>query len=287
MFYSVAEHIMQISGEKLAETISFSPFTLNSTDFIKSTIDIEFNSKINDIEGKLIYECSLDIFDFAFFEDGSNYYLRFKKNDQTWFMKIYSLEDHFYALTNITENTNIHIIRFAIWTAFGISTLAKNTVSVHSSALLYNNKAILFLGESGTGKSTQSRLWLENIRHTELLNDDSPFVETSSQSLPLAWGSPWSGKTCCYKNENAPIAAFIRLTQASTNRIRRLTDLESIAALQPSLPPMFATSSHLSKHLYRCLSNMLYKTPVYQLDCLPNREAVELTFNTLLKDQRI
>ena len=34
----------------------------------------------------------------------------------------------------------------------------------------------MFLGPSGTGKSTHARLWLQYIDSTELVNDDNPVV---------------------------------------------------------------------------------------------------------------
>lgn len=42
--------------------------------------------------------------------------------------------------------------------------------------LFIRGKRLFFLGESGTGKSTHTRLWRENIAGSKLLNDDSPIV---------------------------------------------------------------------------------------------------------------
>ncbi len=44
----------------------------------------------------------------------------------------------------------------------------------------------------------------------------------------LACGSPWSGKTPCYRNVSHPIAGIVRLSQAPQNRIRRLRSIEAI-----------------------------------------------------------
>ena len=61
------------------------------------------------------------------------------------------------------------------------------------------------MGKSGTGKSTHSRLWLENVPGATLLNDDNPIVRLTLVGA-IVYGSPWSGKTPCYKNESAPLA---------------------------------------------------------------------------------
>ena len=55
-------------------------------------------------------------------------------------------------------------------------TCRKDTLAIHSSCIVYRDKAVLFLGESGTGKSTHTRLWRENIPEAVLLNDDSPMI---------------------------------------------------------------------------------------------------------------
>lgn len=59
---------------------------------------------------------------------------------------------------------------------FNIAAVARQAVAIHSSVISLNDGAVLFLGESGTGKSTHTRLWREHIPGAELLNDDSPIV---------------------------------------------------------------------------------------------------------------
>ena len=57
----------------------------------------------------------------------------------------------------------------------------------------------MLLGKSGTGKSTHSRLWLKYIPDTKLLNDDNPAVRIMDNNTIMIYGTPWSGKTPCYK----------------------------------------------------------------------------------------
>ena len=91
----------------------------------------------------------------------------------------------------------------------------------------------MFLGRSGTGKSTHSRLWLESIEGTELLNDDNPVIRVTDGQA-FIYGTPWSGKTPCYKNEVLPLKAVVRLSQAPHNKIERLSPLQSYASLMPA-----------------------------------------------------
>lgn len=177
-------------------------------------------------------------------------------------------------------NHSLSLLRFALWVGYGILTAREDTVAVHSSCIVYREKAVLFLGESGTGKSTHTRLWRENIRGCELLNDDSPVVRCEQGQIRV-YGSPWSGKTPCYKAASYPLAGCVRLSQAPRNSIRRLDTLQAYAALHPSFPPEFAYDECLYDGVSTLLSTMLRSVPVYHLECLPNREAAELACHTL------
>lgn len=56
-------------------------------------------------------------------------------------------------------------------------------------------KGYLFLGKSGTGKSTHTGLWLQQFSDCHLLNDDNPIVHVDSLGKQATvFGSPWSGK---------------------------------------------------------------------------------------------
>lgn len=167
--------------------------------------------------------------------------------------------------------------RFGLWVAFGLISVPNGAIPVHTSTIVCKDRAVLFLGESGTGKSTHTRLWRENIEGAHLLNDDSPIIRSSA----VAYGSPWSGKTPCYRNLHYPIAAIVRLSQAPHNRMRRLSALEALGALLPSCPPSFAYDEELQDAICETLSQLISTVPVYHLECLPNDEAAQLSYSTI------
>lgn len=177
-------------------------------------------------------------------------------------------------------NYSLSLLRFALWVGYGIMTARTDTVAVHSSCIVYREKAVLFLGESGTGKSTHTHLWRENIPGCELLNDDSPVVRCEQGQIRV-YGSPWSGKTPCYKAASYPLAGCVRLSQAPHNSICRLDTLQAYAALHPSFPPEFAYDECLYDGVSALLSTMLCSVPVYHLECLPDGAAAKLACHTL------
>lgn len=172
------------------------------------------------------------------------------------------------------------LVRFALWIAYGLVTMPHRTVAVHTSVIQYKGRTVLFLGESGTGKSTHTRLWRENIEGAVLLNDDSPILRIID-GKPWMFGSPWSGKTPCYKQESYPLAACVRLSQAPYNKIQRLNIAQAYAALHPSCPPDFAYDDTLYDHISETIGEVLANVPLYHLACLPDRDAAELSCKTV------
>jgi hypothetical protein len=98
---------------------------------------------------------------------------------------------------------------------------------------------------------------------------------------PWMFGSPWSGKTPCYKSESYPLAACVRLSQAPHNKIRRLSIPQGYAAIHPSCPPDFAYDDTLYDYISETLSDMLGQVPMFHLECLPNAEAAQLSCQTV------
>ena len=176
------------------------------------------------------------------------------------------------------------LLRFGLWMMYGIAASAHHAVAVHSSVIVRDGFAVLFLGESGTGKSTHTRLWRENIDGAKLLNDDSPIVRIVA-GVPMAFGSTWSGKTHCYIDRGFPIKGVVRLSQAPHNKIRRLSLLEAFGAIYPSCPPSFAYDEQLQDRVCELLSDLLSKVPVWHLECLPDADAARLSCRTVLEEE--
>lgn len=180
----------------------------------------------------------------------------------------------------LRDTIDISLLRFGIWVIFGVVIAPLRGIAIHSSAIAYDARTVLFLGESGTGKSTHTRLWRENIGGAELLNDDSPIIRIVDGEL-RAYGSPWSGKTPCYINRNLPVAAFVRLSQAPYNEIKALGAIASIGALLPSCPHIFATDDYLQDEICTTIDQVIGLAPIYSLKCLPNGEAARLSHSTI------
>jgi hypothetical protein len=224
--------------------------------------------------------------DAIFARTTTGYIYSIKSGDGNEYNTIFHIDTSTNVITtNIVCSTllDVALLRFGLWIMFGVVIAPKGGIAIHSSAITHNHRAVLFLGESGTGKSTHTRLWREHIDGATLLNDDSPILRIVDGQVRI-YGSPWSGKTPCYKNVNYPIAGFCRLSQAPHNKIRPLRSIAAIGAVLPSCPPQFANDNDLQDAICRTLGEVLRSVAVYHLECLPNSEAAELSFNTIMGD---
>lgn len=164
---------------------------------------------------------------------------------------------------------------------YTFATAERGTLMVHASVIRYEGHGYLFLGKSGTGKSTHTRLWLKYIEGSRLLNDDNPVVAFDPKTgEATVYGTPWSGKTPRYLNESVPVGAFVRLEQAPANAISRLTATRAFAALLPSCSCLKQDAS-IYKGIIDTVTRIATRIPVCHLRCLPDEAAARLSMQTV------
>lgn len=174
--------------------------------------------------------------------------------------------------------------RFAIDNAamllYAFSSVSYGVLEMHASVTVRNGKGYLFLGHSGTGKSTHSRLWQQAFPDAWLLNDDNPVLRLLTDHTVRVYGSPWSGKTPCYKQADVPVGGIVQLRQAPQNTIRPLRLPEAYAFMLSSCSGL-KIQPEMMDALYQTISQIIQTVPVYQLDCLPDTDAARLCHDTL------
>ena len=159
---------------------------------------------------------------------------------------------------------------------YALATAGKGTMIIHAAVVSCECKGYLFLGPSGTGKSTHARLWLKHFEGTELVNDDHPVVRDG-----IVYGSPWSGKkTPCYRNVSIPIGGIVMLSQAPYNKIRRLSGIEAYVDLAESVGGM-PWNIRISEGLHQTMNKLASTVPMWHLECLPDEAAARLCHETI------
>lgn len=174
--------------------------------------------------------------------------------------------------------------RFSLHSAmmlmYAFRTAKLDTLLMHASVTMNGGKGYLFLGKSGTGKSTHSRLWIENIEGSELLNDDNPILRVMPDGTVRVFGSPWSGKTPCYRNLDVPVGAIVRIRRAKENRIQAMSLPEAYASLYTSSSGIKFVRE-MADGLHATNEKIVTTVPCYAMYCLPDAEAAQVCYQAV------
>lgn len=208
-------------------------------------------------------------------QEGDTYRVELRSGrGMTHRMRMNARMDNFRAVLGWDDPLVGQVLSSLLRIACSQAILSREGVSIHASAVYREGKACLFLGKSGTGKSTHAALWLKYIPGSNLLNDDNPILRIQDGQV-VAYGTPWSGKTPCYRNLSFPVDGMVRLRQAQTNRFTPCRGTEAFIQLLPGCSVI-----RQDRRLYEALCDTLVKiagmVPVGRLDCQPDEEAARL-----------
>ena len=184
-------------------------------------------------------------------------------------------KDHREGRLIMTSHTNERVLNMMLMNMYALATVEKNTLLLHAVVVSCGGKGYLFLGPGGTGKSTHAQLWLKHVEGTELVNDDFPVVRDG-----LVYGSPWGGKT----NVSYPVGGMVRLSQASYNKICRLSGIEAYLYLYDSgyhQPWYNSIVEGIAEGLHHTENSLASTVPMWHLDCLPDEAAARMCYETI------
>ncbi len=167
--------------------------------------------------------------------------------------------------------------------AFSQAILLHHAVAIHASAVEdAHGTAYAFMGPSGTGKSTHSQQWLKAFPTFRLLNDDNPVLRLTEYGITLS-GTPWSGKTACYRAATERVGGLVRLRQASVNCFCLKQGVSAFMLLLPGCSAL-RTDAVLTDALHETLAEVAQRVKVGEMACQPNAEAARVCRSALLTD---
>ena len=183
-------------------------------------------------------------------------------------------EGDYYPCPRMGGKLTLFQVNTSLMIQYTFATAGLSTLLLHASVTRYEGRGNLFFGVSGTGKSTHSRLWHEYVPGSDLMNDDNPIIRFEEDRC-LVYGSPWSGKTLCYRNVVAPVNALVRLEQYPENRIERLAPLQAYASVIAAVSTIRWNHDTMSL-LVPTVERVAMTIPCFQLKCRPDEEAVRI-----------
>ena len=269
---------------------NYTPFLSDVSDVndILCEVAVATESETGDTAGDLV--ASFD--DLGFLQEvyrlntGDGYYFRIYDTDGLLAATMQSTPRFSHNAINVVasrEQSAVFGLNNMLMVAYAFSSAYKDTLMMHSSVVTKDGCGYLFLGKSGTGKSTHTSLWLRNIEGTSLLNDDNPVVRIVDKKA-YVYGSPWSGKLPCYKNERAEAGAFVMLEQKPYNKITRQNVVAAFSSLISSCSLMIWDKGSYD-HQVETMSSLIASVPVFRLECLPDEAAAQLSYGTIARNQ--
>ena len=153
-----------------------------------------------------------------------------------------------------------------------------NRMLLHCAVLEYDGKGYAFLGRSGTGKSTHTRLWKKYLGTPKMINGDKPILECVGDKF-LAYGTPWRGKESWGMRASAPLCGLCFLEQAKENSIRKLTPSEVSSRLFGQI--LLPESEENTIATLELADKLITTTPAYLLKCDISKEAVKTSFEAM------
>jgi len=137
---------------------------------------------------------------------------------------------------------------------------------MHASVIEVDGEGYAFLAHSGTGKTTQTRLWLEHFGHrARVINGDKPLIRLTEEGSFVAYGTPWCGKEGMGCNASVPLKALFLLERSAVPTCEPADQEYSIDRLFHQL--LMPDHPEQMMRLLDMVDKLVETVPCYRLRC--------------------
>jgi hypothetical protein len=157
----------------------------------------------------------------------------------------------------------------------------ERAIELHGTGIVRaNGVANLFIGHSGAGKSTTTRLWTSR-EEVEVLSDDRIIVRyddgrdgPAGPTQMRMYGTPWHGEAMFASPNSAPLTRIFVLEHGHGNVITCLSRSEAVGELFARAFVPFHRHEYIENAL-SFLEQLVDSVPVYRYDFEPDDRAIE------------
>lgn len=267
----IAGLILQLNGDPNLISQHFSDFIIPETN-VSPDMVVQFTSELAPapVFGTLlidhpqlqIYDCDL------------SFQLLFPQNKHVKCLRLSKDASNavFYYLNTMGDTLKEELF-LGIREAFLYLAQLHHMVALHSASILYKDRAWLFSGHSGMGKTTHTTLWAKQY-HTPVINGDLNLLALEDNH-PVVHGTPWCGTSGIYQTTTYPLGGIVLLQRSSTDYTEELTPDKRILLVNQRL-----TSPSWSEELFDINLDITKKIVpeilVCKLYCTKNPRAAEV-----------
>ena len=241
-------------------------------------VDIEWVRQLTPIQGKKIFDSGAVwslydggdefVFDFTTPYLGSNPYKRL------YIDKNFSYGQMLLVRGCYANEAKVHALEYPLDELIVTNWLARGRgVEVHGCGITDDaQSSYLFVGHSGAGKSTTTRLW-QKEQNVRILSDDRIIIRKQKNEFSM-YGTPWHGEAGFASPEKAPLKQIFVLEHGEGNELIPLTQSAAAAELfARCFLPFHDPQALMATLAY--LDDLTRTVPCYKFQFLPDQTAVE------------
>lgn len=221
-----------------------------------------------------------------------NDYIKIVQQDEEIYRFVgYGQDRGYYACTVFSKNdrnVSVQLINTmpklwggVVFESIGLEHLLNqnNRMILHSAYICVNGEAVLFTAPSGTGKTTQAKLW-EQHKNAEIINGDRVCLSVDND-IVMAHGIPIAGTSRICKNRSMKVRAIVVLEQANENTIECLSEIKAFQKLYSETWVNDWIREDVT-NVANLIGKIITNVPIVLLRCLPTQSAVELLAKHIL-----
>ena len=213
--------------------------------------------------------------DMTIFENSDRYVVLFPQmsNIHEVHMTLDGSYVRFYCSNAVTDQTTENLFH-ALRLFFLFLAQRKGLFAIHSASILYREKAWLFSGHSGMGKSTHTGLW-HQLLGTPFLNGDLNLLGIHENRI-MVYGIPWCGTSGIYTTRNYELGGIVLLGRdPARDYLEELSPSDQILRVMQRMISPAWKEGQLTKNLFFA-EEIADRVPILHLFCTKNQSAVKV-----------
>ena len=180
--------------------------------------------------------------------------------------------------------TDGYLETICLYRKLSLEMLHYNVFIMHASVIEVDGEGYAFLAHSGTGKTTQTRLWLEHFgQRARVINGDKPLIRMTQEGTFIAYGTPWNGKEGMGCNAWVPLKALFLLERSTVPTCEPADQEYSIDRLFHQL--LMPEKPEQMEKLLELADGLLNAVPAYILRCNMKPESVKTAYEAVPRNQ--
>lgn len=175
-----------------------------------------------------------------------------------------------------------HCESLAVFRKIADAMPAFDTFLMHGAVVAKDGFAYMFTADSGVGKTTRAKLWIEQFPDSVIVNGDKPLIKITETEV-LACGTPWCGKEGWNHNMMVPLKAIFLVERAedSKDSVKEVSFEDAFSFILKQIHrPENSQAALKTIHLMRTLED---RVKIYKLCSKPQPEAIQMAYKIVTR----